>query len=99
MATKKQALEAIARLGGSIDWEVSHVSSSHCKDICIDAPRGYNWEHSLAPSIAIYGYYGTAAELWDEVIERVTAGIYEMSPDELREYEYHESGIHCSAHH
>ena len=43
MPTKTQAIKEITALGGSVDWEVSHITSSE-KVITVDAPEGYAWQ-------------------------------------------------------
>jgi hypothetical protein len=73
MATRKQALAAIAKQGGTVDWDVSYITT-HDKHICVDAPDGLMWDSSQSESFVINWYSGSASEFWDEVIDMAEAG-------------------------
>jgi len=73
MATRKQALAAIAKQGGTVDWDVSYITA-YDKHVCVDAPDGLMWHSSQAESFVINWYSGSASEFWDEVIDMAEAG-------------------------
>jgi hypothetical protein len=73
MATRKQALKAIEKQGGAVDWDVSEITSRE-KAITIDAKRGSQWVFSGCASIALFWHSGSASEFWDEVIYAVEHG-------------------------
>ena len=74
MATKYQALRAIELVGGSVDWNVSEITSTE-KVITVDAPAGLCWSSSGSSCFCISWYSGPASEFWDEVIEKVRFGL------------------------
>ena len=73
MATRKQALMAIKKHGGEVDWGVTNITSTD-KHICVDAPNGMMWNSSQAESFVINWYSGPASEFWDEVINMADEG-------------------------
>jgi len=74
MATKAQAIKEIAALGGSVDWEVSQITSSE-KVITVDAPEGYAWQLNGCECICLAWYTGSAADFWEEIIDAVQHGV------------------------
>jgi len=74
MATKAQAIKEIAALGGSVDWEVSQITSSE-KVITVDAPEGYAWQFNGCECICLAWYTGSAADFWEEIIDAVQYGV------------------------
>ncbi len=77
MATRKQALAAIAAQGGEVDWDVSQIDA-YTKHICVDAPEGFLWDVSQAECFVISWYSGAASDFWDEVLSVATTGISEI---------------------
>ena len=74
MATKAQAVKAIKAVGGSIDWDVSEVTSSE-KVITVDAPDGFVWQFNGCECICLAWYSGSASEFWDEVVDAAEYGV------------------------
>ena len=75
MATRKQALRAIAKAGGTVDWGVSYVTP-YDKHICVDAPDGLTWSVSQAQCFVINWYSGSASDFWEEVVSVANAGAH-----------------------
>lgn len=73
MATRKQALDLIAKHGGEVDWSVSYITTRE-KHICVDAPDGHLWHSSVAPCFVVHWYGGPSSEFWDEVIALTVSG-------------------------
>ena len=73
MATRKQALAAIAKAGGEIDWDVSYVLPFE-KHICVDAPEGKLWAVSQAECFVISWCSGSASDFWEEVVSIAKEG-------------------------
>jgi hypothetical protein len=74
MATRKQALKAIEKQGGAVDWDVSEITSRE-KAITIDAAGGSEWVFSGCASIALFWHSGSASEFWEEVVYMISFGI------------------------
>ena len=74
MATKTQLNKAVAKFGGSIDWESSYITHDD-KYIIIDAPDGKLWADSEASCICVSFYCGPASDFYDEAIARVNEGL------------------------
>lgn len=75
MATRRQALAAIANQGGAVDWAVSYITP-YDKHICVDAPDGLLWSFSQSECFVINWYSGSASEFWDEVMAVANAGAH-----------------------
>lgn len=74
MATKAQAVKAIQAVGGSIDWDVSEITSLE-KVITVDAPEGFVWQFNGCECLCVSWYSGPASEFWSEIIDAVQYGV------------------------
>lgn len=81
MASKQKLIDAVAALGGAIDWGVSFIERGE-KHICIDAPAGMVWSANGAPCLVQSWYSGTASEFYDDVLADLADGLNQGEQDD-----------------